>query len=97
MLTQKIFIYYHIIHNFSSLSRRHRKGDGKRGNHVPHCKTDVSKFSFFPRTDRDWNQLLPDMPRISSLEEFQNYLRSFFIIILFIVACNFYLRTLPSV
>ena len=75
MLTQKIFIYYHIIHNFSSLYRRHRKGDGKRGNHVPHCKTDVSKFSFFPRTARDWNQLLPDMPRISSLEEFQNYLR----------------------
>ena len=70
MLTQKIFIYYHIIHNFSSLSRRHRKGDGKRGNQVPHCKEDVFKFSFFPRTDRDWNQLLPDMPRISSLEEF---------------------------
>ena len=35
-------------------------------------------------------------PRISSLKEFQNYLSYYFIIILFIVACNFYLHILPS-
>ena len=28
---------------------------------------------FFPRTARDWNQLLPDMSDIMSLVEFQNY------------------------
>ena len=40
----------------------------------PHCKKDVFKLSFFLRTARDWNQLLPDMPHISSLEEFKNNL-----------------------
>ena len=35
-------------------------------------------------------------PRISSLKEFQNYHSYYFIIILFIVACNFYLHILPS-
>ena len=40
----------------------------------PHCKKAVFKLSFFPRTARDWNQLLPDMPPISSCEEFKNYL-----------------------
>ena len=35
-----------------------------------------SIFSFFPRTGRDWNQLLPDMPDIASLVEFKNYLSS---------------------
>ena len=39
----------------------------------PHCKKGVFKLSFFLRTARDWNQLLPDMPRILSLEEFKNY------------------------
>ena len=44
----------------------------------PHCKKDVFKLSFFLRSARDWNQLLPDMPHISSLEEFKNYLGEFF-------------------
>ena len=35
---------------------------------------DVFKFSCFLRTARDWNELLPDMPRISSLEYLKNYL-----------------------
>ena len=35
-------------------------------------------------------------PRISSLKEFQNYLSYYLIIILFIVACNFYRHVLPS-
>ena len=30
--------------------------------------------SFFPRTARDWNQLVPDMPDITSLVEFKNYM-----------------------
>ena len=35
-----------------------------------------SNFPFFPRTARDWNQLLPDMPDITSLTEFRNDLSS---------------------
>ena len=27
---------------------------------VPHCRIDVRKMSFFPRTVRDWNALPPD-------------------------------------
>ena len=59
----------------------------------PHCKKAVFKLSFFPRTARDWNQLLPDMPPISSCEEFKTTLVNFFFIRL-IVACSFYLYIL---
>ena len=31
-----------------------------------------SNLSFFPSTAKDWNQLLPDMPDITSLTEFRN-------------------------
>lgn len=42
----------------------------------PYCKKDVLKFSFFPRIARYWNQLLPDMPHITALAKFENYLDS---------------------
>ena len=36
----------------------------------PLCKKDVLKFSFFPRTARDWNQPLPICLVFRSFEEF---------------------------
>ena len=35
-----------------------------------------SNLPFFPSTAKDWNQLLPDMPNITSLTEFRNDLSS---------------------
>ncbi len=35
------------------------------------CKTDRRKMSFFPRTVRDWNALLPDIPNMDSLCAFK--------------------------
>ena len=34
------------------------------------------RVQIFPRTDKDYSQLLPDMPDITSLAEFRNYLGS---------------------
>lgn len=34
------------------------------------------RVQIFPRTDKDYSQLLPDMPDIMSLAEFKNYPRS---------------------
>ena len=55
------------------------------------------KLSFFLRTGRDWNQLLPDMPRLSSLEKCQNDLSFFIFFILLIIACYFYLYSFKVV
>jgi hypothetical protein len=35
---------------------------------VPHCRIDVRKMSFFPRTVRDWNALPPDKASLDTLE-----------------------------
>ena len=35
---------------------------------VPHCRIDVGKMSFFPRTVRDWNALPPDKASLDTLE-----------------------------
>ena len=39
-------------------------------------KSKCSNLPFFPSTAKDWNQLLPDMPNITSLTEFRNDLSS---------------------
>ena len=38
---------------------------------VPHCRIDVRKMSFFPRTVRDWNALPPDKASLDTLEAFK--------------------------
>ena len=38
---------------------------------VPHCRIDVRKMSFFPRTVRDWNALPPDKASMDTLEAFK--------------------------
>ena len=38
---------------------------------IPSTKSDYRKFSFFPRTIRDWNALPPDIAAAESLEIFK--------------------------
>jgi len=38
---------------------------------VLHCRIDVRKMSFFPRTVRDWNALPPDKASLNTLEAFK--------------------------
>ena len=38
---------------------------------IPSTKSDYRKFSFFPRTIRDWNALPPDIAAAGSLEIFK--------------------------
>ena len=38
---------------------------------IPHCRSDYRKYSFFPRTIRDWNSLPPDIPTAKTLESFK--------------------------
>ena len=40
----------------------------------PFCKKDVFKFSFFPRTARDWNKLPVEIFKTTSLNNFKNNL-----------------------
>ena len=38
---------------------------------LPSCKKDVRKFSFFPRTTREWNSLPPDLVTVQTPELFK--------------------------
>ena len=42
---------------------------------VPHSRVDYHKFSFFPRTIREWNALAPEVVGASSLDSFKSKLR----------------------
>ncbi len=46
---------------------------------IPSSKSDYRKWSFFPRTIRDWNNLPPDIVLAGSLESFKTQVATHFI------------------
>ena len=50
---------------------RHTRHTHSLSYQVPQSRSDYRKFSFFPRTIRDWNSLPPDIPTASTLESFK--------------------------
>ena len=48
-------------------------------------KKDVFKYSYFPRTIKDWNNLLHDIVLANSLKEFKVKLDSYFLSFIIII------------
>ena len=65
-----MFIYYHIIQNFSSLLNRHRKGDRKRRNQVttPSFALRSLFVIFSPQGIRFRTSTLPELDRLQKME-----------------------------
>ena len=52
-------------------AQRRSRHMNERSFQLPSARTDSRKFSFFPRTIREWNKLPNDIVAADSLEEFK--------------------------
>ena len=80
------YVHLKIIHNIVDIDRKtylHFSSELRtRGSHkfklrVPHNTKDVFKYSFFPRTARDWNNLPPNIATIPTLDKFKEEVAKF--------------------
>ena len=75
----RLTMLYKIEHELVAISKTNRLDRPTRrlrqshdnAYQVPHCRIDIRKMSFFPRTVRDWNALPPDNASLDTLEAFK--------------------------
>ncbi len=84
----RLIMFYKIVNNLVHIpSENRRKPNLNKPEptnslfyfHIPFCRTLYSQQSFFPRTIREWNNLLPDILSAGSVEIFRSQLAKHFI------------------